>query len=377
MAIFLKSIESAFILFPLIALFFTIPYIIYQYRKYGSIPAYRSFVIYTFLLYLLCSYFLVILPLPNKTIVMQMKTPQYNLIPLHFLSEIRNETSFYIGDFATYFPTLKNPIVYEAIFNILLLVPFGCYLKYYFNCNLKKTSFFSFCYSLFLELTQLTGLYFIYPRGYRVFDVDDLLLNTIGGIIGYGLGIVLNTILPTREKIDQEALKKGQNITLLKRLVIFQVDLCIWLLTTIGITIFLELFLKKITYTVFITLPISFLCYYILIPKLFHNATIAMHFFHVEFFSKHKISILGLISYYYFNLFIYLIIPSSLIISNLILYEQSAINIIVLKYFIILSLTITVTIYTILFLKRMLNKQTIAEKLSKIKIKSIYTKEDE
>ena len=102
-----------------------------------------------------------------------------------------------------------------------------------------------------------------------------------------------------------------------------------------------------------------------------------MHFFHVEFFSKHKISILGLISYYYFNLFIYLIIPSSLIISNLILYEQSAINIIVLKYFIILSLTITVTIYTILFLKRMLNKQTIAEKLSKIKIKSIYTKEDE
>ena len=377
MAIFLKSIESAFILFPLIALFFTIPYIIYQYRKYGSIPAYRSFVIYTFLLYLLCSYFLVILPLPNKTIVMQMKTPQYNLIPFHFLSEIRNETSFYIGDFATYFPTLKNPIVYEAIFNILLLVPFGCYLKYYFNCNLKKTSFFSFCYSLFFELTQLTGLYFIYPRGYRVFDVDDLLLNTIGGIIGYGLGIVLNTILPTRERIDQEALKKGQNITLLKRLVIFQVDLCIWILTTIGITIFLELFLKKITYTFFITLPISFLCYYILIPKLFHNATIAMHFFHVEFFSKHKVSILGLISYYYFNLFIYLIIPSSLIISNLILYEQSAINIIALKYFIILSLTITVTIYTILFLKRMLNKQTIAEKLSKIKIKSIYTKEDE
>ena len=32
---------------------------------------------------------------------------------------------------------------------------------------------FSFLLSLFFEVTQLTGLYFLYPGSYRLFDVDD------------------------------------------------------------------------------------------------------------------------------------------------------------------------------------------------------------
>ena len=48
-----------------------------------------------------------------------------------------------------------------------------------------KTMIASFCLSLFFELTQLSGLYFIYPRPYRLFDVNDLVTNTLGGIIGF------------------------------------------------------------------------------------------------------------------------------------------------------------------------------------------------
>ena len=53
---------SAVALFPAIAGLFTLPFMVHQYRKYGSIPFLRILAIYLFIFYLLCAYFLVILP---------------------------------------------------------------------------------------------------------------------------------------------------------------------------------------------------------------------------------------------------------------------------------------------------------------------------
>ena len=102
-----------------------------------------------------------------------------------------------------------------------MTIPFGMYLKYYFKCNLKKTILFSFLLSLFFELTQLTGLYFIYPKAYRLFDVDDLLMNTLGGIVGYSLLNLINKFLPTREEIDKKAIEEGKNVSGLRRIILF------------------------------------------------------------------------------------------------------------------------------------------------------------
>ena len=185
---FSNAISSAFVFFPFVALFFTFFYVLYEYHKYGSIHGFRTVIVYSFILYLLSAYFLVILPLPSVEYVSSITKPAYNFIPFHFISEIFYKTGLEISDFSTYFPTLKNAVVYEAIFNVFLTVPFGVYLHYYFKCGFFKTVFYTFCLTLFFELTQLSGLYFIYPRSYRVFDVDDLLLNTFGGVVGYVFG---------------------------------------------------------------------------------------------------------------------------------------------------------------------------------------------
>ncbi|WP_145336160.1 VanZ family protein [Paenibacillus xylanexedens] len=71
--------------------------------------------------------------------------------------------------------------------NILVFVPFGIWVT-----GLARHSFFagihvlflSFLLSLGYEVTQLL-------TGMGIFDVDDLMLNTIGGMIGYVLYIVL------------------------------------------------------------------------------------------------------------------------------------------------------------------------------------------
>ena len=67
--------------------------------------------------------------------------------------------------------------------------------------------------SLFFELTQLSGLYFLYPGPYRLADIDDIIQNTTGGCIGYALGALAVWLLPSRDKIDEEALEAGSQVS--------------------------------------------------------------------------------------------------------------------------------------------------------------------
>ena len=94
-----------------------------------------------------------------------------------------------------------------------MLIPFGMYLRYYFKCSFKKTILLTALFSLFLELTQLSGLYFLYPGPYRLADVDDIIQNTTGGGVGYLLGWFLVWLLPTRDEIDQHSFRVGTRVS--------------------------------------------------------------------------------------------------------------------------------------------------------------------
>ena len=69
---YLVPIKAALIIFPFLALLITLPYIIYEYHHYGSVNKLRTLIIYSFILYLMTIYFLVILPLPTKEEVIKM-----------------------------------------------------------------------------------------------------------------------------------------------------------------------------------------------------------------------------------------------------------------------------------------------------------------
>lgn len=67
------------------------------------------------------------------------------------------------------------------IANIIMFVPMGFLLPLLWdNCSrLWKTVLFCFVFSLVIELMQLFN--------YRATDIDDLLMNTIGGLVGYAI----------------------------------------------------------------------------------------------------------------------------------------------------------------------------------------------
>lgn len=110
---------------------------------------------------------------------------EVGFIPLHTLQEI--------------FEYRVYDLAYQLIFNILMFVPFGILIPYLF----KQTKSFSsimtvgFLISLAIECTQL----FIG----RSFDFDDILCNTLGAMLGYGL-------LLSWETVNQLRNHKGVNL---------------------------------------------------------------------------------------------------------------------------------------------------------------------
>ena len=296
---YISVIKTSFYFFPIIALIITIPFIIRNYRRYGSVHKLRTIIVYSFILYLLTIYFLVIMPLPSIEEVAQLTTPKINLIPFSFITDFIKETPLIITEPNTYLLALKDSSFYVVIFNIIMTIPFGMYLRYYYKCSLKKTIFLSFLLSLFFEITQLTGLYFIYPRSYRLFDIDDLILNTLGGLLGYFIMGKINKYLPTREKIDQESYTNGEIVSPLRRLMIAIIDIIFYFFFIILLSIFIQKYL----------LLISFILYYIIIPLIWDGKTIGSNFLKVKRnFNKRKL--LNTFLYPIFKLVYYLIMPN-------------------------------------------------------------------
>lgn len=240
---YLETIKQAAIYFPAIAVIFTIPYLIYNYKKYGSIMSLRLWIIYSFILYMLITYCLIILPLPSTEKAQTLRGHHLQLNPLNFIFDIIKNTKIDLNHPKSFLTIFNNWGFLTTVFNIFMTLPFGFYLRYYFQNNLKQVLIKSFLLSLFFELTQLSGLYFIYPGNYRLFDVDDLITNTLGGLLGFLLAGALVKFLPTRAEIDQKSYDRSQKISLLRRFIAMFFDIAASIIFSLAIgTILIKFF---------------------------------------------------------------------------------------------------------------------------------------
>ena len=210
-------IKFACLVFPVLAAFFTIPYAVYQYRKYGSLLVLRVVIVYSFILYMTCAYFLTMLPLPPIAEVARYTSPTMDLVPFHAWTNFWENTSLVLSDPSTYLGAMKEQCFYEHFFNILLLVPLGVYLWYYFRRSWWQAILIGFLVSLSFELIQLSALFGIYPRPYRLFQVDDLINNTFGALVGFWITPVFSFFLPSRDRLDEVSYKRGRTVTYMRR----------------------------------------------------------------------------------------------------------------------------------------------------------------
>lgn len=154
--------------FKLIGLFVFFIYLIYFIIVFKKKSFFKHIVEGTFLIYICSVISLTLFPIPfSKGTV-----------------EIEKQVSMLEHNFQL-FNFLNNPLAFTVIGNVLLLMPLGFYILL-FNKKIKA-GYYLISVFLFSTVIELTQLFISSHLGYvyRTFDVDDLLLNTTGAMIGY------------------------------------------------------------------------------------------------------------------------------------------------------------------------------------------------
>lgn len=83
------------------------------------------------------------------------------------------------------YPIDSKLFIQNVIGNLLLFIPYSFYMSFYLKINkLYLIIILTFLFSLTIELIQI--------KIGRVFDIDDILLNVISGIIGYFIFKICN-----------------------------------------------------------------------------------------------------------------------------------------------------------------------------------------
>ena len=265
---YLEVSLQAVILFPFVVAIFTLPYIAYNYHKYGSVISLKVVIVYSFIFYILCIYCLVILPLPSPEKAATLHSHRMQLEPFLFIKDILNSSDIIKNHPKTWLSVVLNKAFLVNILNLFLAIPFGMYLRYYFKRSFMETLVLSFLLSLFFEITQLTGLYFIYSGSYRLFDVDDLIVNTSGGVLGFLLMGSFMKFLPSRDELDEISYKKGMEVSLTRRFISFFFDMAF----IAFLTFICEILIPR--FSLLFSFESCVLFYFSVIPILFRGRTL-------------------------------------------------------------------------------------------------------
>jgi glycopeptide antibiotics resistance protein len=181
MNIWVESIKNGFEIYLHAApVIFFIAFAIHIRKK--SVNPIRFIGVQCLIVYVICLIEVVLFPLPDQKTIASMDGYSGQFVPLKFIYDILTERSL--------------TSILQVMLNVLMTVPFGFFLKFFLDVKRKNIIFMTFILSFVIEIAQLTGLFFIYPGSYRLFDVDDLMLNTLGGFIGIILSNGIKNLIP-------------------------------------------------------------------------------------------------------------------------------------------------------------------------------------
>lgn len=170
--------KKVFIIFlGLFSIFF------YVYYKKSNNTFYKNILVYSFGIYISILVGITLFPLPIQ--------PEEIAVNIKYNLGLKNNYVPFINTYKNLILDYNHGLIFaslkQIVGNILIFIPIGIYMPYFIKkINLKKIIIIGLSSSLIIELTQLF-INTILTYNYRSVDVDDLILNTIGTIIGYGL----------------------------------------------------------------------------------------------------------------------------------------------------------------------------------------------
>lgn len=176
------------VLFALLVPVAVLPWVHRQYRRYGQLRGWSAVVAAAGALYACGLVAFTLFPLPDVTggfCTGRALRDYWQVRPFASLDDIAA---------AGHSPT--SAAFLQVALNVMLFVPLGFLLRYRFGRGLAASTALGLLVSLAVEVTQGTAVFGLYPCPYRIADVDDLITNTAGAVVGWLLAWALGRRLP-------------------------------------------------------------------------------------------------------------------------------------------------------------------------------------
>lgn len=225
---FLLSFTDKFIvafgLWPAASFVLTLPILAHLYHREGRLRFWSAAGAYLIVLYFLGLGCFTLYPLPAGDAGLGITygiAPQ--LDPLAFIADIRKD---------------GITAALQIVMNIIFFMPLGFICTRAFGMRLRSTAALGLVISLLIETAQLTGLFWLYPHAYRTFDVNDLMWNAGGAVIGWWAAEALARVLPPVERDEGGVttapgfVRRGVAFSL-DMLLVWAATLLIWSLATL------------------------------------------------------------------------------------------------------------------------------------------------
>ena len=132
--------------------------------------------------------------------------------------------------------TVTSGVFLQVAFNVVFFVPLGFLVAYLLRRGPGTALLAGLGVSLLIEVTQGTGLWGLYPCPYRLADVDDLITNTAGALLGWGIGTLVRRRWPLREPPARTDLAPP---TVRRRLLAAGLDVVLIVVAAVGIDLVL------------------------------------------------------------------------------------------------------------------------------------------
>ncbi|MCX8131868.1 MAG: VanZ family protein [Clostridia bacterium] len=142
-----------------------------------KVPFKKQIVFFLFYFYIVGVVSVTMFPLPIHSIDIEfLKTTRYlknNFVPLKSIGGMIKDGN-------------THTVIRQIIGNIILFIPMGALLPMNFKSlfSFKRVALVGFLASVAIELLQFL-ISFIIGATYKITDVDDILLNFVGCIVGY------------------------------------------------------------------------------------------------------------------------------------------------------------------------------------------------
>jgi glycopeptide antibiotics resistance protein len=209
---YVKAFSTSFILalvaWPFLSAVLTLPILAGMYHRYHRLRTSAALAAYLCVFYALGLVTFTLYPMPDNPseyCIAHAKTPQLDL--LRFVSDLA---------------TGGTTAALQLLLNIAFFIPLGFALYRWARWKAYAVIPAGFLISLFIETSQLTGMWHLYPCAYRQFDVDDLVTNTLGAVIGCLVAWIYGLFVPPRRLADSNEI--NMRPTLLHRAVAFVID---------------------------------------------------------------------------------------------------------------------------------------------------------